>query len=50
VRLRLARLASVKYGVSGINWSQRFDYAWARSMGVYELMGSVRYRPTHALR
>ncbi|MHB1885586.1 MAG: group II intron maturase-specific domain-containing protein, partial [Acidimicrobiales bacterium] len=50
VRLRLARLASVKYGLSGINWGQRFDYAWARSMGVYELVGSISYQPTHALR
>jgi RNA-directed DNA polymerase len=50
VRLRLARLASVKYGLSGINWGGRFDLAWVRSLGVYELVGSVRYRPTHALR
>jgi RNA-directed DNA polymerase len=50
VRLRLARLASVKFGLSGINWGNRFDYAWLRSLGVHELVGSVRYRPTHALR
>jgi group II intron reverse transcriptase/maturase len=50
VRMRLARLASVKYGLSGINWGNRFGYAWARSIGVCELLGSVRYRPTHALR
>lgn len=49
VRLRLARLASVKHGLSGINWGNRFDFAWVRSLGVHELVGSVRYRPTHAL-
>ena len=50
VRLRLARLASVKYGLSGINWGNRFDYAWLRNLGIHELVGSVRYRTTHALR
>jgi group II intron reverse transcriptase/maturase len=50
VRLRLARLASVKFGLSGINWGNRFDYVWLRTLGVHELVGSVRYRPTHALR
>jgi len=50
VRLRLARLASVKYGLSGINWGNRFDLAWARSLGIHELVGSVRYRSAHALR
>jgi len=50
VRLRLARLASVKHGLSGINWGGRFDLDWVRSLGVYELVGSVRYRPAHALR
>jgi hypothetical protein len=50
VRLRLARLASVKYGLSGINWGNRFDLAWLRNLGIYELVGSVRYRPTQALR
>ncbi len=50
VRLRLARLASVKFGLSGINWGNRFDYAWLRTLGIHELVGSVRYRPTHALR
>jgi len=50
VRLRLARLASVKHGLSGINWGNRFDLAWLRNLGIHELVGSVRYRPTHALR
>lgn len=48
VRLRMARLASVKYGLSGINWGNRFDYLWLRNLGIYELVGTVRYRPTHA--
>jgi len=50
VRQRLARLASIKYGLSGINWGNRFDYTWLRRLGIYELSGSVRYRRTHALR
>jgi RNA-directed DNA polymerase len=50
VRQRLARLASIKYGLSGINWGNRFDLAWARNLGIYELTGNVRYRPTHARR
>lgn len=50
VRRRLARLASVKYGLSGTNWGSRFDHNWARSLGVYELVGSVSYRPAHAPR
>lgn len=48
VRMRMARLASVKYGLSGINWGNRFDYLWLRNLGIYELVGTVRYRPTHA--
>jgi len=48
VRLRMARLASVKHGLSGINWGHRFNYLWLRNLGVHELVGTVRYRPTHA--
>jgi RNA-directed DNA polymerase len=48
VRLRMARLASVKHGLSGINWGNRFNYLWLRNLGIYELVGTVRYRPTHA--
>jgi RNA-directed DNA polymerase len=48
VRLRVARLASVKHGLSGLNWGNRFDYLWLRNLGIYELVGTVRYRPTHA--
>jgi len=36
--------------LSGINWGSWFDYAWAQSLGIYELVGSVRYRPMHARR
>ena len=36
VRLRLARLASVKYRLSGINWGNRFDLAWFRDLGVHD--------------
>jgi RNA-directed DNA polymerase len=50
VRQRIARLASIKYGLSGINWGNRFDLAWLRRLGIHELAGSVRYRTTHALR
>jgi RNA-directed DNA polymerase len=50
VRQRIARLASIKYGLSGINWGNRFDYTWLRRLGIYELSGTVRYRPAHALR
>src|SRR5213596_1973462 len=42
VRQRIARLASVKHGLSGINWGNRFDYnTWLRQLGIYELSGSV---------
>ncbi|MPY95605.1 MAG: hypothetical protein GEV08_21880 [Acidimicrobiia bacterium] len=50
VRQRIARLASIKYGLTGINWGNRFDYTWLRRLGIYELSGTVRYRPAHALR
>lgn len=50
VRQRLARLASIKHGLSGINWGNRFDLVWLRRLGIYELTGTIRYRPAHALR
>ena len=50
VRRRVARLASIKYGLSGPNWGTRFDYAWLQSLGVYELVGTIGYRPAHAPR
>lgn len=48
VRMRMARPASVKYGLSGINWGKRFGYLWLRNLGIHELVGTVRYRLTHA--
>jgi RNA-directed DNA polymerase len=42
VHERLARLASIKHGLSGRNWATRFDYGWFTSLGVYRLTGTVR--------
>jgi RNA-directed DNA polymerase len=50
VNERLAILASRKQGRLGRNWA-RFSYAWAQSLGVYQLTGRVRYyRVAHARR
>jgi group II intron reverse transcriptase/maturase len=38
---RLARFASIKYGLHGRNWCGRFDHCWATASGVYRLTGSV---------
>ncbi len=46
VHLRMARLASVKYGLHGINWATRFHYRWFTSLGIYRLAGTVRYNRT----
>jgi RNA-directed DNA polymerase len=43
VRQRLAKLASVKHGLSGWNWTTRFTYAWSTNLGIYRLTGTVRY-------
>lgn len=48
VRMRVARLASVKPGLSRINWGNRFDRRWLQKLGIYELFGTIRYRPAHA--
>ena len=37
VRQRLAKLASVKHGLSGWNWTTRFTYAWSTNLGIYRL-------------
>jgi RNA-directed DNA polymerase len=51
VRLRLARLASVKHGRPGRNWTTTYNYAWATRLGVHRLKGTVRgSRAAHALR
>ena len=43
VHERLARLASRKYGLHGINWLDRFTWSWLQGLGVYRLTGTVRY-------
>lgn len=48
VRRRLARLASVKHGRSGRNWTTRCNYAWAQRLGVAWLVGTVRSGAVHA--
>ena len=48
VRQRLAKLASVKHGLSGWNWTTRFTYAWSTNLGIYRLTGTVRYWGAHA--
>ena len=50
VRLRLARLASVKHGRPGRNWTTTYNYAWAARLGVHRLEGTVRYGAVHATR
>ncbi len=46
VHQRLARLASIKYGMSRRNWSRenRFNLKWLSGLGVYRLTGTVRRR------
>ena len=39
VHERLAKLASVKHGLSGRNWSTRFTYGWLTELGIYRLTG-----------
>lgn len=48
VHQRLAKLASVKHGLSGRNWATRFTYGWLTDLGVYRLAGTVRYWSAHA--
>lgn len=43
VHLRMARLASTKYGLHGRNWATRFTYGWLTDLGIYRLTGTVRY-------
>ena len=44
VHMRLARLASMKHGLSHRNWAKgnRFDLEWLSGLGVYRLTGTVR--------
>lgn len=48
VNERLARLTSVKHGMSGRNWVTRFNYQWASQLGIYRLGGTVRHWAAHA--
>jgi RNA-directed DNA polymerase len=50
VQERVARLASRKHGLHGVNWSDRFTWAWLGDLGIYRLTGTVRYPTAHALR
>jgi RNA-directed DNA polymerase len=50
LRERLAILMSNKLGLKrSRNW-RRFDWEWQQRLGVYQLTGTVRSRPAHALR
>jgi group II intron reverse transcriptase/maturase len=48
VHQRMAKLASVKYGLPGWNWTTRFTYGWLTNLGIYRLTGTVRYWAAHA--
>ena len=48
VHERLAKLASVKHGISGRNWTTRFTYGWLTTLGIYRLTGTVRYWSANA--
>jgi group II intron reverse transcriptase/maturase len=50
VHERLAKLASVKHGLPGRNWTTRFTYGWLSDLGIYRLSGKVRYWPANASR
>ena len=50
VHERVARLASRKHGLRGINWLDRFTWDWLGDLGIYRLTGTVRYPTAHALR
>ena len=48
VNQRMAKLASVKHGLSGWNWTTRFTYRWLNQLGIYRLSGTVRYWTANA--
>ncbi len=51
VHERLAKLASVKYGIRGRRLASRHSYRWITSLGVYRLTGNIQWwRPAHATR
>jgi len=49
VHERVARLASRKYSIHGVNWLDRFTWDWLGNLGIYRLTGTVRYPTAHAL-
>lgn len=48
VHERLAKLASVKHGISGRNWATWFTFGWLTDLGIYRLIGTVRYWSANA--
>ena len=46
----VAIFASTKHGLRGLNWQRRFDRSWLNTLGVYRLVGTVRYGTAHASR
>ncbi|MCA1700056.1 MAG: maturase [Actinobacteria bacterium] len=50
VNERMAILASAKHGLTGRNWTTRFNYQWVASLGVYRLNGTVRPTTAYASR
>jgi RNA-directed DNA polymerase len=50
VHLRMAVFASTKHGLRGPNWQRRFNRSWLDTLGVYQLVGTVRYGTAHASR
>lgn len=48
VHMRVAMLASDKYGLHGRNWTTRFTHGWMTDLGIYRLTGKVRYRAASA--
>ena len=50
VHERLAILASRKHNRQGRGWVHRYNTTWLRSLGVYKLSGTIRYRTVHASR
>lgn len=48
VHERMARLASRKHALAGVNWSDRFTWDWLGDLGIYRLTGTVRYPAANA--
>jgi RNA-directed DNA polymerase len=50
VHPRMATFASTKHGLRGLNWQRRFNRSWLDTLGVHQLVGTVRYGTAHASR